>query len=186
MLDIYPQKLIPRVMSIWSAAVILGPIVGPDPGRLADRGLLLALGVLHQRADRHPGLPGHLDLHGPRRRRAASGRSTSWASARWSLFIGGFQLMVDRGPTQDWFDSKEIWIEAAHRRGGPLGLRRPDRSPPSTRSSTATWPRTATSSAPPLFGMFVGRAAVLHQRAAALDDAEPAGLFGPAERASPA
>src|SRR4051812_49262073 len=26
MLDIYPPKMIPRVMSIWSAAVILGPI----------------------------------------------------------------------------------------------------------------------------------------------------------------
>jgi DHA2 family multidrug resistance protein len=29
------------------------------------------------------------------------------------LFIGAFQLVVDRGPTQDWFDSKEIWIETA-------------------------------------------------------------------------
>src|SRR3569623_637628 len=32
MLDIYPQRMIPRVMSIWSAAVILGPIVGPTIG----------------------------------------------------------------------------------------------------------------------------------------------------------
>jgi DHA2 family multidrug resistance protein len=32
MLDIYPQRLIPRVMSIWSAAVIMGPIVGPTVG----------------------------------------------------------------------------------------------------------------------------------------------------------
>src|SRR5258708_15402146 len=32
MLDIYPQRLIPRVMSIWSAAVILGPIIGPTLG----------------------------------------------------------------------------------------------------------------------------------------------------------
>src|SRR6185312_2847127 len=29
------------------------------------------------------------------------------------LFIGGFQLLLDRGPTQDWFDSKEIWFETA-------------------------------------------------------------------------
>src|ERR1700760_4401754 len=32
MLDIYPQRMIPRVMSIWSAAVILGPIIGPTLG----------------------------------------------------------------------------------------------------------------------------------------------------------
>src|SRR5580704_6536387 len=32
MLDIYPPKMIPRVMSIWSSAVILGPIVGPTLG----------------------------------------------------------------------------------------------------------------------------------------------------------
>src|SRR3954451_21042300 len=32
MLDIFPQRQIPQVMSIWSAAVILGPIVGPARG----------------------------------------------------------------------------------------------------------------------------------------------------------
>src|SRR5580698_1465058 len=32
MLDIYPPAMIPRVMSIWSAAVILGPIIGPALG----------------------------------------------------------------------------------------------------------------------------------------------------------
>ena len=32
MLDIYPQRQIPRVMAIWSAAVILGPIIGPTLG----------------------------------------------------------------------------------------------------------------------------------------------------------
>ncbi len=32
MLDIYPPKQIPQVMAIWSAAVILGPIIGPALG----------------------------------------------------------------------------------------------------------------------------------------------------------
>lgn len=32
MLDIFPMTMIPRVMSIWSAAVILGPIAGPTLG----------------------------------------------------------------------------------------------------------------------------------------------------------
>ena len=27
------------------------------------------------------------------------------------LFIGAFQLMLDRGPSQDWFGSSEIWTE---------------------------------------------------------------------------
>ena len=38
------------------------PDPGSDPGRLADRGLQLALGVLHQRADRHPDLRRPLGL----------------------------------------------------------------------------------------------------------------------------
>jgi DHA2 family multidrug resistance protein len=32
MLDIFPLAMVPRVMSIWSAAVILGPIIGPALG----------------------------------------------------------------------------------------------------------------------------------------------------------
>src|SRR5262249_1435016 len=28
-------------------------------------------------------------------------------------FVLAFQVMVDRGPRQDWFESKAIWIEAA-------------------------------------------------------------------------
>ena len=39
-----------------------GPDPGPDARRLADRGLQLALGVLHQRADRHPDLRRPLGL----------------------------------------------------------------------------------------------------------------------------
>jgi DHA2 family multidrug resistance protein len=29
------------------------------------------------------------------------------------LFIGAFQLMIDRGPSRDWLDSREIWYEGA-------------------------------------------------------------------------
>src|SRR6202012_4710976 len=32
MLDIFPMRLIPQVMSIWSAVVIVGPIIGPVLG----------------------------------------------------------------------------------------------------------------------------------------------------------
>src|SRR5258708_4647849 len=112
MLDIYPQRLIPRVMSIWSAAVILGPIIGPTLGGWLTEdfswrwvfyinvpiGILAFLGIWTF-MDRDDG-----------------GRQRPFGFLGFGallLFIGGFQLMVDRGPTQGWLDSKEIWIEAA-------------------------------------------------------------------------
>jgi DHA2 family multidrug resistance protein len=112
MLDIYPPRLIPRVMSIWSAAVILGPIIGPTLGgwlteELSWRwvfyinvpiGILAFLGIWTF-MDRDDG-----------------GRQRPFDFLGFGalvLFIGGFQMVVDRGPTQDWFDSQEIWIESA-------------------------------------------------------------------------
>jgi DHA2 family multidrug resistance protein len=112
MLDIYPPRMIPRVMSIWSAAVILGPIIGPTLGGWLTEdfswrwvfyinvpiGILAFLGIWTF-MDRDDG-----------------GRERPFDFLGFGalvLFIGGFQLLVDRGPTQDWFDSKEIWIETA-------------------------------------------------------------------------
>ena len=87
------------------------PDPGPDAGRLADRELQLALGLLHQPADRHPGLPRPVGLsHArPRSPRAASTCSASPCSA---LAIGSFQMMLDRGEQLDWFSSTEIIVEA--------------------------------------------------------------------------
>jgi MFS transporter, DHA2 family, multidrug resistance protein len=112
MLDIYPQRLIPRVMSIWSAAVILGPIVGPTLGGWLTEDLSwrwvfyinVPIGILA-----FVGIWTFMD-------RDDGGRQRPFDFLGFGalvLFIGGFQLMVDRGPTQDWFDSKEVWIEAA-------------------------------------------------------------------------
>ena len=112
MLDIYPPRMIPRVMSIWSAAIILGPIIGPTLGGWLTEdlswrwvfyinvpiGILAFLGI-YTFMDRDDG-----------------GRERPFDFLGFSalvLFIGGFQMLVDRGPSQDWFDSKEIWIEAA-------------------------------------------------------------------------
>jgi DHA2 family multidrug resistance protein len=112
MLDIYPQRMIPRVMSIWSAAVILGPIIGPTLGGWLTEdfswrwvfyinvpiGILAFLGIWTF-MDRDDG-----------------GRQRPFDFLGFGalvLFIGGFQLLVDRGPSQDWFDSREIWIETA-------------------------------------------------------------------------
>ncbi|THD58562.1 DHA2 family efflux MFS transporter permease subunit [Phenylobacterium sp.] len=112
MLDIYPQKMIPRVMSIWSAAVILGPIIGPTLGGYLTEdfswrwvfyinvpiGILAFLGIWTF-MDADPG-----------------GRQRPFDFLGFGalvLFVAGFQLMLDRGPTEDWLDSKEIWIEGA-------------------------------------------------------------------------
>ena len=111
MLDIYPPAMVPRVMSIWSAAVILGPIIGPALGgwlteNLSWRwvfyinlpiGILAFLGVyLFMERDKG-GLQRPFDFLG---------------FSALATFIGSFQLMLDRGSGQDWFGSTEIWIEA--------------------------------------------------------------------------
>ncbi len=111
MLDIYPPALQPRVMSIWSSAVIMGPIIGPGLGgwlteNLSWRwvfyinlpvGILAFLGVyLFMERDRG-GLQRPFDFLG---------------FGALATFVGAFQLMMDRGSGQDWFGSREIWIEA--------------------------------------------------------------------------
>jgi DHA2 family multidrug resistance protein len=111
MLDIYPPQQIPQVMSIWSAAVIMGPIVGPVLGgwlteNLSWRwvfyinlpiGILAFLGVYVFMARDRGGLQRPFDFLG---------------FGALITFIGAFQVMMDRGPSQDWFDSPEIWAEA--------------------------------------------------------------------------
>ena len=112
MLDIFPQKMVPRVMSIWSAAVILGPIAGPTLGgwlteSLSWRwvfyvnvpiGILAFLGVWTFMGHDEGGRERPFDFLG---------------FGALITFVIALQVMVDRGPRQDWFDSKEIWIEAA-------------------------------------------------------------------------
>jgi DHA2 family multidrug resistance protein len=112
MLDIYEPRQIPSVMSIWSAAVIMGPIIGPALGGWLTEnfswryvfyinlpiGILAFLGIWFYMA-RDPG-----------------GRQRPFDFLGFGAlvtFVGSFQLMMDRGPSQDWFGSTEIWIEGA-------------------------------------------------------------------------
>ncbi len=111
MLDLYPMRMIPRVMSLWSAAVILGPIAGPSLGGWLTENLswrwvfyinlpigIAAFMVLQMYMADDPG--------GRQRPFDLVGFSTL------TVFVGAFQLMLDRGPSQDWFDATEIWIYA--------------------------------------------------------------------------
>jgi DHA2 family multidrug resistance protein len=111
MLDMYPPKQVPQVMAIWSSAVILGPIMGPALGGWLTEDLswrwvffinlpigILAFMILNFYMDRDEG-----------------GRERPFDFLGFGAlvtFVCGFQLLLDRGPSQDWFDSKEIWVEA--------------------------------------------------------------------------
>jgi DHA2 family multidrug resistance protein len=112
MLDLFPPERIPVVMAVWSSAIIVGPILGPVLGGWLTEnytwrwvfyinvpiGILAYLG-LTLFMDRDPGgLERKFDFLG---------------FGSLITFIFGFQLLLDRGPSQDWFQSKEIWIEAA-------------------------------------------------------------------------
>jgi len=109
--DVYPPAQHGRAMAIWGIGVVLGPTLGPMLGGwLTDNyswrwvfyinvpfGILAVLGVLayfpdttHQRKS--------FDFFG---------------FAMLSIFVGALQVVLDRGPIQDWFNSSEIKVEAA-------------------------------------------------------------------------
>ncbi len=111
LLDLYPKERHASAMAIWGMGVMLGPILGPTLGGWLTEtynwrwvfyvnlpiGLLTWGGIflfLHEAP--HP-----------------RGRSFDWFGfILLSVAIGSFQLMLDRGEQVDWFESREIIIEA--------------------------------------------------------------------------
>jgi DHA2 family multidrug resistance protein len=111
LLDMWSAELMPSIMSIWSASIMVGPIIGPTLGGYLTEhfswrwvfyinvpigavAFLLVSGFLKPNA---------------------GGRERPFDSLGYIalvMFSAGVQLMVDRGPTLDWFYSREIWIEA--------------------------------------------------------------------------
>lgn len=117
LLDLYEPHLVPRVMSIWSAAVILGPIAGPTLGGWITENLTwrwcfyinLPIGILTT-------LAVYTFMS-----RDDGGRQRPFDFLGFGglvAFIGGLQMLLDRGPSQDWFYSHEIWFESAIAAGG--------------------------------------------------------------------
>jgi MFS transporter, DHA2 family, multidrug resistance protein len=108
--DIYPPAQAGRAMAIWGMGVGLGPMLGPILGGwLTDNyswrwvfyvnipiGVLAILGVLAYLPDT------------PHKRKSFD----FFGYAMLTLFVGSLQLMLDRGPIKDWFNSAEIRIEA--------------------------------------------------------------------------
>ncbi|MEJ2814607.1 DHA2 family efflux MFS transporter permease subunit [Caulobacter sp. CCG-8] len=109
LLDINPPEKHGSAMAIWGAGAVLGPILGPALGGwLTDNldwrwvffinlpiGILAFAGVFLFLSEKKSAEKRRFDVLG---------------FASLALAIGGFQMMLDRGPSQDWFGSSEIWI----------------------------------------------------------------------------
>jgi DHA2 family multidrug resistance protein len=109
LLDIYPREQHGQAMAIWGAGAILGPILGPALGGYLTENLSwrwcfyinLPIGILAF-------LGMWFFLPGGRSLRAKPFDFLGFGAL--SLGIGAVQLLLDRGPTQDWFSSTEIWV----------------------------------------------------------------------------
>jgi len=111
LLDINPPENHARAMSLWGSTTLIGPIMGPTLGGwLTDNlswrwcfyinapiGILALVGIWMFVAADKPKGRAPLDFLG---------------YGALALFAGSLQLMLDRGQGQDWFNSREIWIEA--------------------------------------------------------------------------
>jgi DHA2 family multidrug resistance protein len=110
LLDINPPEKHGQAMAIWGAGAILGPILGPALGGYLTEnfswrwcfyinlpiGILALLGVSFFIA--------HDRVAGQR-------RFDFLGFGALAIFVGAIQLVLDRGPSQDWFSSAEIWTE---------------------------------------------------------------------------
>ena len=110
LLNINPPEKHGQAMAVWGMGAILGPIMGPAlGGYLTDNwswrwvffinlpvGIVAFLGVLFFISKDQLTRAKPFDFLG---------------FGAMILFIGAFQLMLDRGPSQDWFGSAEIWAE---------------------------------------------------------------------------
>jgi MFS transporter, DHA2 family, multidrug resistance protein len=109
MLDINPPERHARAMSIWGMGIMIGPILGPVLGGWLTESynwrwvfyVNLPVGILTF-AILWSLLPSR-----PLRRR----RFDHTGFALLAIGIAALQLMLDRGQSEDWFQSSEIWIE---------------------------------------------------------------------------
>ena len=112
MLDAYPEDEHGKAMAFWGMGVVLGPVIGPTlGGYLTDAlswrwvffinipvGCLALLGGLTFL----PRSPPAQDVR----------RLDGFGFLALAAGVGAMQMMLDRGERLDWFDSREIVIEA--------------------------------------------------------------------------
>lgn len=111
LLDVYPRERHPQAMAMWGVGVMIGPILGPLIGGYLTEsfswrwvfyinlpiGALAFLGIMRYVSEKV------VDKHRP---------FDFFGFILLGLAIGVFQIMLDRGESQDWFYSHEIIIEA--------------------------------------------------------------------------
>jgi DHA2 family multidrug resistance protein len=109
LLDINPRERHAKAMGIWVMGVTIGPILGPALGGWLTEnyswrwvffinvpfGVLCVLGVTAFLPETEP----------------RKSRFDFFGFAALSMAIGALQLMLDRGQTNDWFNSTEIIVE---------------------------------------------------------------------------
>lgn len=111
LLDTYPRERHAQAMAMWGVGIMVGPILGPTVGGYLTElydwrwiffinlpiGIIAMLGV----AATVPETP------------CDPNRTFDFTGfALLTLAVGSFQLMLDRGELEGWFDSTEIVIEA--------------------------------------------------------------------------
>jgi MFS transporter, DHA2 family, multidrug resistance protein len=118
MMDLYPPQKRGQMMAIWGMGVMLGPILGPTLGGWLTEsynwrwvfyvnlpfGIASVTGIALFLRDTH---------------RDSTLRFDWFGFGVLGVGLGGLQLMLDRGTSQDWFGSMEIVAEAVI---GSLGL----------------------------------------------------------------
>lgn len=111
LLDNTPPAQHPRAMAIFGLGAMFGPLIGPTlGGYLTDAlswrwvffvnlplGLLALLGLMTFMGETKDPHPTRFDVFG---------------FATVSIALAAFQLVLDRGQQLDWFDSKEVVLEA--------------------------------------------------------------------------
>jgi MFS transporter, DHA2 family, multidrug resistance protein len=111
MLDLYPIQSRGTAMAIWATGVMIGPILGPTlGGYLTDLynwrwvffinvpfGIAAVTGLMLFLKEQHRDVHLRFDWMG---------------FTALSVGLGAMQLMLDRGPSKDWFGSGEIIVEA--------------------------------------------------------------------------
>ena len=109
MLDINPPERQAKAMSIWGMGIMVGPIMGPVIGGWLPDNYnwrwvfyvnlpigVLCFAILWALLPTRPLKPRRFDLYG---------------FSLLAVAIASFQVMLDRGQNQDWFQSTEVVIE---------------------------------------------------------------------------
>ncbi|MGE0222396.1 MAG: DHA2 family efflux MFS transporter permease subunit [Acetobacteraceae bacterium] len=111
LLDIYPVEQRGSAMAVWGMGLMIGPIIGPPLGGLLTEYYHWRLVFVVSLPFALMAILGLLVLL-PRSVPQASLRFDWLGFAVLAIAVASFQLMLDRGQTEDWFDSTQIRIAA--------------------------------------------------------------------------